>query len=161
MDVEVEQSLGFQDYVLADYSAAGGEQVNFYVAYYASQRKGVSPHSPQVCIPGGGWVIMDLREISVPLAGGQALPAVRALIDKQGQRALVYYWFDQRGRLIGNEYLMKWYLLVDSFQRNRTDGALVRAVTAVLPNESPQVADQRLTQFITLAQPKMASFVPH
>lgn len=161
LNLDVEQSLGFQDYVLADYAGPAGEQVNFYVAYYASQRKGVSPHSPQVCIPGGGWVIMDLREISVPLAGGQELPAVRALIDKQGQRALVYYWFDQRGRLIANEYLMKWYLLVDSFQRNRTDGALVRAVTGVSPNEPPELADQRLRRFIALAQPKMAGFVPH
>lgn len=161
LDMGIEQALGFQDYMLADYAGPSGEQVNFYVAYYASQRKGVSPHSPQVCIPGGGWVIMDLREIRVPLAGGQELPAVRALIDKQGQRALVYYWFDQRGRLIANEYLMKWYLLVDSFQRNRTDGALVRAVTGVSPNESPELADKRLGRFIALAQPKMSGFVPN
>ena len=161
LDLQVEQALGFQDYVLADYAGPGGQQVNFYVAYYASQRKGVSPHSPQVCIPGGGWVIMDLSEISVPLADGRALPAVRALIDKQGQRALVYYWFDQRGRLIANEYLMKWHLLVDSLQRNRTDGALVRVVTAVSRNEAPQAADERLRRFIALAQPKMAGFVPH
>ncbi len=160
LDLGIEQSLGMQDYVLADYAGTGGEQVNFYVAYYASQRKGVSPHSPQVCIPGGGWVIMDVRETKVPLAGGRELPAVRALIDKQGQRALVYYWFDQRGRLIANEYLMKWYILVDSIQRNRTDGALVRAVTAIPPNESPEQGDERLRRFVASAQPKLAGFVP-
>lgn len=160
LDMQVEQSLGFQDYVLADFGGPAGEQVNFYVAYYASQRKGISPHSPQVCIPGGGWVIMDLREVNVPLPDGRTLPAARALIDKQGQRALVYYWFDQRGRLMANEYLMKWYLLVDSVRRNRTDGALVRTVTGVLPNEAPEKADQRLQRFIAQAQPSLGGFVP-
>lgn len=160
MGIETEQALGFQDYVLADFSAPDGQRVNFYVAYYASQRKGVSPHSPQVCIPGGGWVIMDLREVRVPLNAGKEVPVVRALIDKQGQRALVYYWFDQRGRLVANEYLTKWYLLLDSVRKNRTDGALVRTVTAVLPNEPPEAADARLRQFIGLAQPNMSKFVP-
>ena len=36
--------------------------MNFYVAYYASQRKGESPHSPIVCIPGGGWTITNIQQ---------------------------------------------------------------------------------------------------
>ena len=53
LDAEVERALGLDDYLLADYRRDAGATVNFYVAYYGSQRKGVSPHSPQVCIPGG------------------------------------------------------------------------------------------------------------
>lgn len=160
--IEVEQALGFDDYVLADYTRAPGTPtVNFYVAYYASQRKGVSPHSPQVCIPGGGWVISSLGKVQVPVAEGQPVQAVRLIISKGTQRQLVYYWFDQRGQRFANEYEMKWHLLVDALVRNRTDGALVRVVTPIDGTEDERAADLRLTQFVQVAQPRLAPYVPH
>ena len=61
LDVETERVLGLSDYLLSDYSRADGKAVNLYVAYYASQRKGESPHSPIVCIPGGGWTITNIQ----------------------------------------------------------------------------------------------------
>jgi exosortase D (VPLPA-CTERM-specific) len=159
LPVEVERALGLDDYVLADYTGPGNERVNFYVAYYASQRKGVSAHSPQVCIPGGGWVISDLTTVRLPLAGG-TLEAVRVLIDKGGDKALVYYWFDQRGRNVANEYAMKWHLLRDAVVRNRTDGALVRVITEVPRGEDLAKADARLARFVQVAAPKLGAFVP-
>lgn len=161
LSIEVEQALGFDDYVLADYeNATTGASVNFYVAYYASQRKGVSPHSPQVCIPGGGWVISSLSRTQVTLNDGSPLDAVRIIISKGNEKQLVYYWFDQRGRRISNEYLMKWYLLVDALWRNRTDGALVRVTTPVNSHEAELAADERIQGFVRQAEPLMAPFVP-
>ncbi len=62
--------LKVDDYVLADYIAADRRPVNFYVAYYASQRKGESAHSPRSCIPGDGWEITDLTQRTI--AGASA-----------------------------------------------------------------------------------------
>ena len=45
--------LKLDDYVLADYIDDSQMPVNLYVAYYDSQRKGESAHSPRSCIPGG------------------------------------------------------------------------------------------------------------
>ncbi len=160
LSVEVEQALGFDDYVLADYRDESGQLLNFYVAYYGSQRKGVSPHSPQVCIPGGGWVISGLDRVTFPLVDGSPMEAVRVVIDKGSQKQIVYYWFEQRGRRIANEYFMKWYLLSDSITRNRTDGALVRVTTPVGPLEAPGAADERVRAFIRLAEPLMGTYVP-
>jgi exosortase D (VPLPA-CTERM-specific) len=160
LSIEVEQALGFDDYVLADYRSEAGDLVNFYVAYYGSQRKGVSPHSPQVCIPGGGWVISGITRENVALNDGTPMEVVRVVIDKGSQRQLVYYWFEQRGRRISNEYLMKWFLLSDAVTRNRTDGALVRVVTPVRPNEAATAGDERLAAFVRLAVPLLGPFVP-
>lgn len=63
LDAGVESSLALDDYILADYSKLHGKAVNLYVAYYASQRTGKSPHSPLVCIPGGGWSITTLERL--------------------------------------------------------------------------------------------------
>lgn len=162
LDSAVESALGVDDYLLADYRRAGGEgSLNFYVAYYASQRKGVSPHSPEVCIPGGGWLITSLRRVPVPLADGEEIVVNRSVIERAGQRQLVYYWFEERGRRIASEYLMKWYLLTDALIMRRSDGALVRLTTAVGDNETPEDADGRLAEFVRLAEPRLAAHVPH
>lgn len=160
LDIETEQALGFEDYVLADYRRADGSPVNFYVAFYASQRRGVSPHSPQVCIPGGGWVISQLERTAFNLNDGNPMEVVRVVIDRANQRQIVYYWFEQRGRRIANEYWMKWYLFVDALTRNRTDGALVRVVSPVRQGESTEAVDQRIQDFIRLSEPHLGTFVP-
>ncbi|MES2579499.1 MAG: VPLPA-CTERM-specific exosortase XrtD [Pseudomonadota bacterium] len=156
---DVEEFLGVDDYLLADYKA-DGSSVNFYVAYYASQRKGVSPHSPQVCMPGGGWIISSLDRITIDVAGKKDFHVNRTVINKDNHRQVVYYWFEQRGRHIANEYYMKWYLLLDSIQRNRTDGALVRVTTYIRPSESIEVADKRIQEFLEKSVPLLDTYVP-
>lgn len=161
---QVETALGLDDYVLADYSqpddVGRDGSVNFYVAYYKSQRKGVSPHSPQVCMPGGGWVITSLQGREVKVAGMSPFVVNRAVIEREHRKQVVYYWFDQRGRKISSEYWMKWHLLTDSLAKNRTDGALVRVTTLLGSNESLESADERLANFLQSAVPKLKLYVP-
>ena len=135
--------------------------MNFYIAYYESQRKGLSPHSPRVCVPGGGWSITDLERVEVKLENRDVPIRVnRAVIQNGMARQLVYYWFKQRGRDIANEYFMKWYLLTDSLTMNRTDGSLVRLVTPILPSEKESDAERRLNQFLTTVNPMLNDYVP-
>ena len=134
--------------------------VNLYVAYYESQRKGISPHSPRVCIPGGGWSISEIERFNVDLDSGDAIPVNRVVINDGRYEQLVYYWFKQRGRDIANEYWMKWFLLKDSLSMQRTDGSLMRLVTPIAPNETPADADKRLQGFLSLVNPLMSDYVP-
>jgi EpsI family protein len=114
-------------------------------------------------MPGGGWTISDLRQIALPFAGsgGSQLRVNRALIERGSSRQLVYYWFQQRGRIITNEYLVKWYLLWDALRLNRTDGALVRLITTVPNGEDPTRADRRLAEFARAAVSELDTYVPN
>jgi exosortase D (VPLPA-CTERM-specific) len=159
LDVATEQFLKVDDYILADYDRPGGKAVNFYVAYYASQRKNESPHSPIVCLPGGGWAI-TLLERKTFQNDGADFPYNRVIIQKGKDRDLVYYWFDERGRAVADEYWAKWYLLSDAVLKNRTDGALIRLTTQISPDESDANADQRLQSFMQAALPRLAEFLP-
>ena len=156
MEPSVVKKLGVFDYILADYVNTESESVNFYVAYYATQRKGLSPHSPKVCMPGGGWQIAGIERTN--LANG--LPLNRVVIKKGGQQQLVYYWFQQRGRYIANEYMMKWYLFKDALLLNRTDGALVRVSTMIYPHEQASDADRRLQSFAAKALLQLNDYIP-
>jgi len=155
METQVIDALGLSDYILANYAKAHSLPVNFYVAYYQSQRKGISPHSPRVCIPGGGWQISDINRIEV-----SGLPVNRIVVKKGRSEQLVYYWFQQRGRLIANEYFMKWYLFKDAILLNRTDGALVRITTPVSPTENIKEADKRLASFAQQLLPVLPEYIP-
>jgi exosortase D (VPLPA-CTERM-specific) len=156
MEETVTKFLGLTDYILANYKNDKSQSVNFYAAYYESQRKGVSPHSPRVCIPGGGWQISDITRTQIG-----DLPINRIVIKKEDNTQLVYYWFQQRGRQFANEYFMKWYLFKDALLLNRTDGALVRITTAVAPNENIADADNRLKAFAQQVAPVLPKFIPN
>jgi len=156
MTSNVIQTLGLSDYILSNYTKPDTMPVNFYVAYYESQRKGVSPHSPRVCIPGGGWQISDISRVDVNHS-----PVNRIVIKKGESVQLVYYWFQQRGRIFANEYLMKWYLFKDAVLMGRTDGALVRITTAVSPMEKIADADRRLAEFYQQVSPVLPEYIPN
>ncbi len=70
LDKKYVDTLKFDDYLLSDWRAGSSESVNLYVAYYQSQRKGASVHSPSTCLPGGGWQIQEFSQRDVPGAGG-------------------------------------------------------------------------------------------
>lgn len=154
--------LKFNDYILADYSSENNGRVNLYVAYYDSQRKGQSVHSPSTCIPGGGWQIHGISQTLIPDVKlmGKLLKVNRVKIQYDEHKQLVYYWFQQRGRVITNEYLLKWYLFWDSLIRNRSDGSLVRLTTALHPGEDWQSADRRLVAFARVVTPRLTPFIP-
>jgi exosortase D (VPLPA-CTERM-specific) len=159
---EILEELGTQDYFIADYLTDGDRPVNFYAAFYESQQAGDSAHSPRSCIPGGGWKIADMhpRVLDDVLFEGQPLRVNRLEIVRGKERMLVYYWFEQRGRNLTNEYAVKWFLFWDALTRNRTDGAILRLTTMVMPNEDWDAGDARLTAFARELNPAMTPFRP-
>jgi exosortase D (VPLPA-CTERM-specific) len=155
-------ALRFDDYVLAEYRHDGSQPVTFYSAYYRSQRKGQSAHSPQSCLPGGGWEISSLTDMDfAPVSGiAHRLHANRAVIEKGNQKQIVLYWFKQRERILTSEYLVKFFLFWDALLRARTDGALLRISSLVGPGETEEIVDQRMRQFVYAMQPELNRYVP-
>lgn len=142
-------ALKLSDYSLVNYANDQGAVINFYAAYYDSQKKGQSAHSPKSCLPGGGWVIesLDTRQLEGVTIEGTPLRVNRAVIAQGDSRQLVYYWFQQRGRVVTNEYLVKWFVFWDALTKNRTDGALVRLIVTARPGQDLADLDRILTDF--------------
>ncbi|MES1196424.1 MAG: exosortase C-terminal domain/associated protein EpsI, partial [Steroidobacter sp.] len=161
MEQEYLNDLKLDDYVVANFSSAFSPPVNLYVAWYNSQRGGQSSHSPRTCLPGAGWRITSLQRIDIPQAhSGGALTVNRVLIENSGQRQLMYYWFQQRGRIITNEYMVKWYLFQDALFKHRTDGALVRLIVALPEGISIENADASLASFTRTLARRLSPYIP-
>jgi exosortase D (VPLPA-CTERM-specific) len=163
MESQYIQALKFDDYVMAYYERPGQKApLHFYVAWYASQRKGQSAHSPRSCIPGGGWRIESLteRKLDGVQVQGQPLTVNRVLIRKGEYSQLVYYWFQGRDRVLTNEYAVKWYIFLDSLTRQRSDGALVRLTTVIDSKTDIARADELLTEFAADMTGRLDAYVP-
>jgi exosortase D (VPLPA-CTERM-specific) len=157
-----ERVLGADDYLTADFERAGASPVNLLIAYYNSQATGGGIHSPEVCIPGSGWEVSRWTTVDTGLVspGGQALSVNRAIIQKGLNRQLVYYWFEQRGTSFTSDYMAKGHAILDSALLGRTDGALIRTITPIAADESPEAADERLVEFLRLSLPVIPDYVP-
>jgi EpsI family protein len=111
------------------------------VSYYDSQTQGKSIHSPRNCLPGGGWEVLTAGTATLEAAGRQHL--VNRNVLKNGiHTALVWYWYQGRGRVESNEYRVKWQLLRDAALAGHTEEALVRVVVPVPLMRDPKEAEQ-------------------
>lgn len=123
---------------------ANGEQFELFVAYYGQQLGGSTIHSPRNCLPGSGWEPVEHRTVRISTVRGEA-PINRYLIQNDdGDRALVYYWYQGRGRIEASEYTVKWDLVRDAVLERRSDEALVRLVFR-LEDEGEGAGDQAAT----------------
>ncbi len=162
LDPETEAVLAASDYINATYVAPGESSVNIFAAWYESQTEGEGLHSPEVCLPVGGWEVfsIDPTPVSIPGTVYGDFMVNRAVIQKGLSKQLVYYWFEQRGQRMTNDYAAKFSVVWDSLTRGRSDGALVRFVTPINPGESEADADARLQRFMAEALKLLPRFVP-
>ena len=84
----------------------------------------------------------------------------RYVIAKGLDRQLVLYWYQSHGRVVASEYKAKFYLVADSIQMNRSDGALVRVVTSINRGETETVAENRAVALTQSFLPLLDSYIP-
>jgi exosortase D (VPLPA-CTERM-specific) len=164
LDPATEQILAADDYhSVALANAAGGAPVDLFVAWYKDQLTG-GTHDPQVCLPGGGWEIADLKQIEAGDPAGGRFSLNRAIIQKGVDRMLVYYWFEQQGQRTASGFTAKMQLMLGKVTNGRNDSAIVRLITVIDPQEGPQngiaAAEARLQDAMGAVQPPLARFVP-
>ncbi len=164
LEPSVEQVLAADDYLQAFYSAPGeAAVVGFFSAYYHKQTEGSGIHSPEVCLPVGGWEMFGIEPVTVDLqaeTGWAPFEVNRAVIQKNLEKQIVYYWFEQRGKRYTNDFAVKLYTVLDSLRYGRTDGALVRYTTPVMHGETEADADARIKRFLAASLPTLPRFLP-
>ena len=139
----------------------GEPPVDLFMAYFPSQRMGSTMHSPQNCLPGSGWTPIENSRVSLTSPERAAMTVNRYIVAKGDNRLLVYYWYQEHGRVVASEYWSKFYLVADSIRFNRSDGALVRVSTPISPQETVKDAEQRSKAFIGDVVPILNNFIPN
>jgi EpsI family protein len=158
-DAATEAVLRADDYVSRDYAAPGGRTASLYVGYYSTQRTGATYHSPLNCLPGSGWTLNDPSTVEVRPAGGrEPFRANSYVIEHGGDRMLLLYWYQGRGRAVASEYLDKAYTVFDSIRLRRSDGAMVRVLVPFRGTEAETAA--AAAEFAAQVAPNLPAYVP-
>ncbi len=139
---EERRVAGMSDYVSRVYFRDSVPMFTTLVSYYERQTQGSTIHSPRNCLPGAGWEVMTAGSRDVDV-GGTSVRLNRYLIKNRASTAVVYYWYQGRGRIVSNEYAVKWNLLRDAALSGHTEEALVRVV---VPVHAPSDASDRVLQ---------------
>jgi EpsI family protein len=157
---EEQQVAGMSQYLLRDFGSSP-EKVAFslYVGYYEWQTQGRTIHSPRNCLPGAGWEPIGISYQLIPVEDGR-VTVQRYLLGKGNQRALVYYWYQGRGRISSNEYKVKLELLRDAALTGRSEEALVRIVLPLDTPASEPAADSLAAQVALAVIPAMNRALP-
>jgi len=135
--------------------------VGLFIGYFPTQRTGQSIHSPQNCLPGAGWAFESSGVAEIETADGRTREVGDYLISNGTSEDEVLYWYQSHGRTIANDYLAKFYMLVDAIRYGRTDAALVRIVVPLSGKEDRQGAHRRAVEFATKLLPLLPSYVPN
>jgi len=161
-DQAVYDALGVDDSYLANYFNHDGKYVQLYIGYYESQKEGEQIHSPKNCMPGGGWNITDIsiEEVILKESESQKINVIKLLLEKDGQKQIVLYWYQSNGRYIASEYLQRIYMVVDSITKHRTNGSFVRLITPVSDNNE-DTAVNLLKDFTSELVPILDEYIPN
>lgn len=122
---EERRIVGMTDYVFRVFSRDTTALFSVYVGYYESQATGRTIHSPRNCLPGAGWQQVESGRKDLTVAA-RTVTVNRYLLANGPSQAVVYYWYQGRGRVAWSEYAVKWDLLRDAAKHGRTEEALVR-----------------------------------
>jgi EpsI family protein len=136
-----------------------GTPVWFYLGYYGTQRGGRPEHTPWTCYPSQGWAILE-RTI-IPLGHNEGLSANELLVEKDGTRQLVHFWYQSYHRIgMTSEFDQALERLRGQIVDGRADGSLVRLSTPVDEHTDMGAARSRLAAFTREVMPLLSTHWP-
>jgi len=123
------RELGVSSYINRNYRDEDGHGLSLYLGYYEEQREGSMIHSPKHCMPGSGWNPVESSVVPINVSGSnESYKVNRILFQKGMDKLLMHYWYQGRNRVVANEYFDRFFLILDSIFRHRSEGALVRVI---------------------------------
>jgi EpsI family protein len=119
----------YDNLVTRVYVGGPGGPVMFLAAYNNRQDGVLQIHRPEICYPAGGFTLTPTRDVDVPLAGGNSLPARAFLASGHDRDETVLYW-----TRVGSDFPRRWSEQRLSVVRSNLrgiipDGLLVRVST--------------------------------
>lgn len=160
LPVSVVETAAASDYYNGNFTSPAGKKINLYISYYEDQKRGPSPHSPTLCIPGDGWKIMSNEPFSLKAKDGSSIEVSRLIISKSEHTIITYYWIKQGVKVFRQQFMARLALIWFAIKENRADAALIRMVSEVASNEKITDTDARMQQMATELLDVISDYAP-
>jgi EpsI family protein len=113
-----------------------------------------------VCLPSSGWkeVSTTTHRISgIPVFG--ELPVTKMLVEKMGEKLLVYYWFQTNKRATADKNINRFHLTLHAISRDNTYDLFMRPITRITAGETQADAEARMDGYVRDMQVSMNAFL--
>jgi len=160
MGATIEEALKLDDYLFRTYQQ-GSDKVSLYIGYYRSAAKIGAAHDPLVCFTGQGWRIVSRGEGKHQLTGPENLTINYATMvaEQQSDKELIIYWFQTNGTTSAGTFGQKAQMLLQRLSNvPREENAFVRVSTR-MEGDSPELAKQRILEFVSTFYPEFYRYV--
>ncbi|MGD0579652.1 MAG: exosortase C-terminal domain/associated protein EpsI [Bryobacteraceae bacterium] len=120
---------------------------NLFIAFFKTQKTGVAPHSPKVCLPGSGWEPTETGILAIPVPGrAEPIRVNHSIIVNGERRSVVLYWYQTHNKVLADEYGAKLNTILDSLRFRRSDTSIVRIIVSESPGINADAEARQLAQ---------------
>lgn len=132
----VYEALNADKNIYRHYRGVDGREIDLYIGYYGTAKGGRTGHNPHGCLPGAGWVILEVQKIGVAPSyypGGVDLNYI--LARKGDTFVCLIHWYQSAGKKVFSSGFKQ---NVERFKGkilyNRNDGAFIEVYTLTTEN---------------------------
>jgi len=143
-------ALGADDMLLREYEDSSGQKFELYFSYFEYTKEKKTPHAPQLCWVGSGWVFNDLGQERMPISGcpGCPVPLVKKILaQKDGQSVLLFYCYRTNRAYTADLLEFKMISARDAFFRRRNN-AFAMQLSVPLDGGEPALKEAQALEFL-------------
>ena len=144
------------------YTNTAGESVYLFIVYSQNNRK-VS-HPPELCYTGSGASVLgksDVRtDIQPKSSSTKSLNVKKVLIEQNGIRQVLYYWFKVGDGFTSNYWTQQALIAIKTFTRQPASSALIRVSMTIPPDGTEKDTEEVLRRFIAAIMPSIQQYLP-
>jgi len=145
--------LGADTTLARSYERPDGARIELFIGYFAAQQENSQIHSPKHCYPGSGWDIISEGSARIRL-GDRTIPVKQLVISDGRQERLVIYWFSMHGKIIPNEFALKYNQMKSALLSRPQAAAFIRFSSEITEGGS-EVVSAMMADFIATISPEI------
>jgi EpsI family protein len=152
----VYQSLETRYFFLRNYySDKNTQPINLSIVWFDDRN--IAFHAPEACLGGVGVNILDKKIIRADI-NGSGHWIVELIVDFNGVKQLVLYYFDVEGKITTSQSVIRWTVFLRKLAFRRTSAAFIRLMTPLESDNDKAQATKRLISFINAVQSELPQY---
>ncbi len=132
------------------------QPVNLSIVWFDDRN--IAFHAPEACLGGVGVNILDKKVIKADINGSEHL-IIELIVDFNGMKQLVLYYFDVDGEITTSQYAIRWVVLARRLKFKRTSAAFIRLMTPIESGSNETDAINKLISFLNAFQTELPSYI--
>jgi EpsI family protein len=132
-----------------------------YAGFHSDLTSILDFHVPTNCYPAQGWKVVSEEQFSPGNYRGTVVRGDEIIVDKEGNRRLVSWWFNAGAKPFSYRMRYVFTLFASATITGRTDGSIVRLETPLEPGiEGEFEAQERVNGFARALLPSLEKALP-